>query len=251
YEDFILFVKDLSSKDDGQYAKIYQQNINGITNGNVQDQEIVLTTMHKVKGLEFDAVLIPPSFSNLPAFENEAPFNENLEEERRLYYVAYTRAKKRLVVFKYQREHALTVGERYTIPTNEERRLGIPVKEGLEKFKMYWSAGNFGESSFEFMRDNVSIGDSLTLKKEIIAGYSFWHVYVHSTKVAQLSSSMSNTIAHLDQVVGFSISSIYVHSFEETQASDEKNGTSYASNWTEMARNRGFIYLLDFSGYGK
>ncbi|MFD2100649.1 UvrD-helicase domain-containing protein [Flagellimonas iocasae] len=249
YLDFILFVKEISSKDDGQFGKIYQQNINQIVGANL-DREIVLTTMHKVKGLEFDAVLIPPSFSNLPAFENSASFEETLEEERRLYYVAYTRAKYRLVVLRYGRELALYNGQPYNLPENQAHQLGVNVKEGLDKFKMYWSAGNYGGNSFDFIHNNVALGESLSLRKQTRGAYSFWHVYVQGNEVAQLSSNMSNYLGDIHTVNGFSVSSIYVHTYNETIASDEKNDTAYAKSWTEEARNRGYIYLLDFSGYG-
>ncbi|MBL0341221.1 MAG: ATP-binding domain-containing protein [Bacteroidetes bacterium] len=67
--------------------------------------------MHQVKGLEFDCVLIPPSFSKLPLTATENPQEntliEEFDEERRLAYVAYTRARFRLLVFKHQREFAL------------------------------------------------------------------------------------------------------------------------------------------------
>ena len=29
------------------------------------------------------------------------------------------------------------------------------------------------------------------------------------------------------------------------------NGRPFANNWTEDSKKRGYIYLIDFSGYGK
>lgn len=63
---------------------------------NVDDEKIVLSTIHQAKGLEWEAVFI----LNVAAgqFPHERSLGEpgGVEEERRLFYVAVTRAKKHL-----------------------------------------------------------------------------------------------------------------------------------------------------------
>ncbi|HLC69438.1 MAG TPA: ATP-dependent helicase [Patescibacteria group bacterium] len=58
--------------------------------------KVILSTIHQAKGLEWEAVLIINLTNG--AFPNERALKENggLEEERRLFYVALTRAKKYL-----------------------------------------------------------------------------------------------------------------------------------------------------------
>ncbi len=57
---------------------------------------IQLMTVHSAKGLEFDAVFITGLEEGLFPHENSAAELDGLEEERRLMYVAITRARKRL-----------------------------------------------------------------------------------------------------------------------------------------------------------
>jgi DNA helicase-2/ATP-dependent DNA helicase PcrA len=57
---------------------------------------IQLMTVHAAKGLEFDAVFITGMEEGLFPHENSLSDRDGLEEERRLMYVAITRARKRL-----------------------------------------------------------------------------------------------------------------------------------------------------------
>ena len=57
---------------------------------------IQLMTVHSAKGLEFDAVFITGLEEGLFPHENSLSDHDGLEEERRLMYVAITRARKRL-----------------------------------------------------------------------------------------------------------------------------------------------------------
>lgn len=60
-------------------------------------KNISLMTMHGAKGLEFHTVFIIGANEDICPYK-KAETNEEIEEERRLFYVAMTRAKKRLVI---------------------------------------------------------------------------------------------------------------------------------------------------------
>lgn len=53
--------------------------------------------MHEAKGLEFDAVIIPDVIEDLCPYKHSI-YGCDIEEERRLFYVAITRAKKHLYI---------------------------------------------------------------------------------------------------------------------------------------------------------
>lgn len=80
---------------------------------------VKLLTMHKAKGLEFDTVFICGSVEGLTPYSKEDTKEEDFEEERRLFYVAMTRAKRELYI---------------TIP---KRRYGKAVKPSrfIEEFQ--------------------------------------------------------------------------------------------------------------------
>ena len=59
-------------------------------------EAVQMMTVHSAKGLEFDAVFITGMEEGLFPHENSLASHEGLEEERRLMYVAITRARKRL-----------------------------------------------------------------------------------------------------------------------------------------------------------
>jgi len=61
-----------------------------------RERGVTLMTAHLAKGLEFDAVFLPGLEENLFPHARANVQNEDLEEERRLLYVAMTRARKRL-----------------------------------------------------------------------------------------------------------------------------------------------------------
>jgi DNA helicase-2/ATP-dependent DNA helicase PcrA len=66
---------------------------------------LVLSTVHSAKGLEFDAVhVIHAADGNFPS-DMALGTPEGLEEERRLFYVAITRARRDLAIYVPLRYH--------------------------------------------------------------------------------------------------------------------------------------------------
>lgn len=100
---------------------------------------ISLMTVHASKGLEFDAVFVTGLEQGLFPSMRESDASRDSEEERRLFYVALTRARKR-VFLTYARERLRWGSREYTIPSefleDIDQRLvqdfsRAPAKRGL------------------------------------------------------------------------------------------------------------------------
>lgn len=121
--------------------------------------EAIVSTIHKVKGLEYDAVWVLPSqsrFDGQPAIA---------EEEARLTYVATTRAKHSLTVFSGQRELAVWDGRLYDGSTMR----GSALAGSPEDFFVSWSwleipgINDDPEGCQTYIERFVCVGDHISL----------------------------------------------------------------------------------------
>ncbi|MBK6632123.1 MAG: ATP-binding domain-containing protein [Betaproteobacteria bacterium] len=80
------------------------------------DDALQLMTVHSAKGLEFDAVFISGLEEGLFPHENSVREDKGLEEERRLMYVAVTRARQRLYI-SHAQTRMLHGQTRYNLPS--------------------------------------------------------------------------------------------------------------------------------------
>lgn len=101
-ERIVLAYDDEDVSDAEPTVEEWLQNISLMTDmdkdGEDSKNRVVLMTVHSAKGLEFDTVFIVGAEENLFPSLMSAASQEKLEEERRLFYVAVTRARKRAVV---------------------------------------------------------------------------------------------------------------------------------------------------------
>jgi DNA helicase-2/ATP-dependent DNA helicase PcrA len=85
-----------------RYLDEYMQDIALLTDADdddkTDDDKVSLMTIHAAKGLEFPAVFVVGLEENLFPSQMSMDSREDLEEERRLFYVAITRAEKKLTI---------------------------------------------------------------------------------------------------------------------------------------------------------
>ena len=260
WKELADYIMDIASRDDaGQVYKIYD---NYRTQRILQETPltIVLTTMHKVKGLEFDVVITTPSFANLPLRphreyeEGQAPLVDDLadmDEERRLMFVAYTRAKKRLYIYKSDRERALMQSSIYLAPDYPALRYTEP-KPGLDKYYLSYTAQNhIFERVDSYVLNNIKKDDPVEIKEDQYGNTCIIH---NGNYIGRLSSKSNIRIRAKEDkkeyLREFFVSNVFVWTYEDTIAYDLANNTDFASKWSEEAKKQGYINIVQIAGFG-
>ena len=260
YSDLANYILEVAGMDDGgQVYKIYdrykEQRI-------LQEDAltVILTTMHKVKGLEFDAVFITSSSLSLPmrphhvygiGQELQLDDKADIEEERRLMFVAYTRAKKYLHVYKGQREIAIEEANQVYLPVNDGVIVYTERDPGMNK---YYLSQNVKEGCFS---KNKIIADTVKKDNEvIIVADNYGRYYVqHGNEFVGRLSSVSDIARQanangIKKLKGYFVSDVSVWTYEDTLKSDGAKGTHFAEEWCEAARKFGYIYVVQIAGFG-
>lgn len=212
------FVDQANEEGEPALLSDFLQNIALLTdadNDKSEDKDTVkIMTIHSAKGLEFNYVFIAGVEEELFPGRYSTLTQQDLEEERRLFYVAITRAKKRAFI-SYSKTRM-----RWGVPvfSNPSRFVAEIDPEFLEIYQNSFSAvskqnkfaeksktGNFGENEFEYplsqgkklikMRTAESTSVSNVghqLKSEFQPGMNVYHEKFGKGKVLQIEGSGSN-----------------------------------------------------------
>lgn len=282
YGDMADNIRETLKEDNPQLYKLYDdkrfQNRRILLD---QQLNVVLTTMHKVKGLEFDAVIITPSVTSLPFnpiedIDELTPLSihdiEQIEEEKRLLYVAYTRAKKYLFVYKGNRERAVENMHRFA---SLEDQWGIRERKvGLDNYNIGFNAG-YNFNSNKAIADNVRKNDPVVIKRyrrmdKYGKPFPLYNIIHNGSIVGQLSkrSSIARRMETENKKIltGFFVSDVFYWTYQDTVNSDKRRMSEfqsnpskfyykqpelYASKWCSEAREQGYIFIVNIAGYGK
>lgn len=146
----------------------------------------VISTIHKVKGLEFDAVVLFPSQSGFPLERHEQDLSGAAAEEARLFYVGMTRAKCRLVFGFGKREKAWwkKSPQENLFEDNHKVLRGSPNEVWIS-----WSATpkyGGGQELQQYIEQQIAIGDSIEAR-----GQNLWH-----SKTKRQVGVLSNNVRH-------------------------------------------------------
>ena len=105
---------------------------------------VQLMTVHSAKGLEFDVVFLSGLEEGLFPHENSIMESEGLEEERRLMYVAVTRARERLYL-SFAQTRMLHGQSRYNLRSRFVEEIPQSVQKWLSPIK---GASQFGRAGY-------------------------------------------------------------------------------------------------------
>ena len=129
--------------------------------------EAVVSTIHKVKGLEYDNVIILPSRASFPFKDSSSDIKADAAEEARLFYVAMTRAKSQLVCYIGEREicweqsqpqpfNGVQGKDKILTGTPKQINIGWPMR--ISDFN---GACSNPEVTQKYIETKVAIGDKL------------------------------------------------------------------------------------------
>lgn len=221
--------------------------------------KLILSTIHKVKGMEYDVVVVPTSNypTNLP--NDYLNYDESNKEERRLMYVAYTRAKSFLFYQKGEREVCILSGKPFVGEVNKNY-----AKNGLNKVDISYGAT---ESNYKIVNKNCmkcKQGTPLYLKKEskrkAEGQWEEWCLYASIEKENLLVGRLAKgnpivrryndknkeweEIDNKREYFGLFVKSVNIC---DEPMDDNKEGEGVRV-WSEDAKHRGYVYYIDYYG---
>ena len=142
----------------------FMQNVALLTDADNDDKEdnnkVILMTIHAAKGLEFPYVFVVGMEENLFPSMQSVNTRTDLEEERRLFYVAVTRARKKVTLSYAETRYRwgdLTVGEpsRF-LEEVDEALLDIPKKASIGRDRDFrHSEKNVSSPRMQFQKRNL------------------------------------------------------------------------------------------------
>ncbi|WP_457677906.1 ATP-dependent helicase [Thermovibrio sp.] len=114
-------VQEMAEREGLRGKELYLEFLSTLALSSEQDslkdeERVVLMTVHASKGLEFPVVFIVGLEEGIFPHARSSDSSEEVEEERRLFYVAITRAKK-LLTLSYSKERRLFGSRRQTTPS--------------------------------------------------------------------------------------------------------------------------------------
>ena len=185
----------------------------------------------------------------------------DMDEERRLLFVAFTRAKKYLHVYKAYREQALEANQVYMTPN--EAVLGYNEREpGLDKYNLGFNVNHYFNQNV-FIANEVKKNDAVEVRLDNGNANIIWGGNV----IGRLSdnSAIKRKMREdgINALGGFFISEICVWEYVDSVRVDEKNRqdvqnripgsrtTNYSGEWSDAARNQGYVYVVNIAGFGK
>lgn len=150
-------------KNNGGTLEDYLQSISLYSDTDEEDNasSVTISTVHSAKGLEFKVVFIVGAEEGIFPAAPRAEEGDDIEEERRLMYVAVTRAMEKLFItytdsrFRFNKVNAST-------PSRFLQEAGFKIekpREQIEQRSAYGGYGSYGGYSKDYSRNNVYNGE--------------------------------------------------------------------------------------------
>ena len=148
-DSFVSSVSEFESQNPGAGLSEYLESITLMSDiDNLgEDGFVTIATIHAVKGLEFKVVFVVGAEEGLFPSARSIGSNAGLEEERRLMYVAVTRAEEKLFV-SYCSKRYIYGQTKFEMPSRFCKELGIVKKQKEEQKPVFEAKPSFAFGSF-------------------------------------------------------------------------------------------------------
>ena len=153
-KEFITYVDNYEKENNSSLGEFLENLIlfsDRENNEENQEKKVNLMTVHAVKGLEFKVVFVVGLEESLFPYQLSLDNAKDVEEERRLYYVAVTRAKEKLYLLSAKRRYAFA-----KISYNPISRFVYESNVNVIKEKSSWNI-NFKVEKEQFYEENNNI----------------------------------------------------------------------------------------------
>ena len=159
-KEFITYVDNYEKENDSSLREFLENLIlfsDRENNNENEEKKVNLMTVHAVKGLEFKVVFVVGLEESLFPYQLSLENVQDIEEERRLYYVAVTRAKEKLYLLSAKRRYAFA-----KISYNPVSRFVYESNIDIIKEKSSWNV-NFKVQKEQFYEEknneDYNVGD--------------------------------------------------------------------------------------------
>lgn len=175
----------------------------------VEQDKVVISTIHAAKGLEFDTVYVVGCEENIFPISRALDDPNDMEEERRLMYVAITRAKKKLYITRCK-SRFLYGERRYAIPSRFIEEMGLTKRIEKTTSRPSYSSTVGANSTFSGLQsfiakaqakkttraqdykvgdrvEHTRFGEGVIIKIEILGGDQYAQIDFDSVGVKQLA----------------------------------------------------------------
>ena len=159
-KEFITYVDNYEKENNSSLREFLENLIlfsDRENNNENEEKKVNLMTVHAVKGLEFKVVFVVGLEESLFPYQLSLENVQDIEEERRLYYVAVTRAKEKLYLLSVKRRYAFA-----KISYNPVSRFVYESNIDIIKEKSSWNV-NFKVQKEQFYEEknneDYNVGD--------------------------------------------------------------------------------------------
>lgn len=164
-DTLVSAVEEFAEKNAGYGLSEYLESVTLMSDiDNLDSSEnVILATIHSVKGLEFPVVFVIGLEEKLFPISRAYDKPSDMEEERRLMYVAITRAEERLFMT-YANSRFMYGRRQYTMPSRFLKEIGYapklktPVYENENYFSSGFAKSNYSYESKGNYENNTSFG---------------------------------------------------------------------------------------------